>query len=180
MKQTFSWNRDLQMIWKEMPWSLVTTPPLFKLTSDLTAAAVFLRLLEYYEGILFLTTNRIDTFDTAFKSRIHLAIKYDPLSFETRRDLWQSFIKSTSQSIRPNWLDDAALNELASKDLNGRQIKNIVRTAHALAVSAGESLRMTHLDVPLNAMKLFEMNIAEDTKRDTGLSRDITPRKRLR
>ena len=63
---------------------------------DLIAIVVFLRLLEYYEGILFLTTNRMGTFDAAFKSRIHLAIRYYPLSFETRRDLWRSFISSTS------------------------------------------------------------------------------------
>lgn len=36
--------------------------------------SVFLRMLEYYKGILFLTTNRIGTFDEAFKSRIHLSL----------------------------------------------------------------------------------------------------------
>lgn len=34
--------------------------------------SVFLRVLEYYAGILFLTTNRVGTFDEAFKSRIHM------------------------------------------------------------------------------------------------------------
>lgn len=32
--------------------------------------SVFLRVLEYYEGILILTSNRIGTFDEAFKSRV--------------------------------------------------------------------------------------------------------------
>lgn len=36
--------------------------------------SVFLRMLEYYKGILFLTTNRIGTFDEAFKSRIHISL----------------------------------------------------------------------------------------------------------
>lgn len=36
--------------------------------------SVFLRALEYYEGILILTTNRVGTFDEAFKSRIQLAL----------------------------------------------------------------------------------------------------------
>lgn len=35
----------------------------------------FLRALEYYEGILILTTNRVGTFDEAFKSRIQLALR---------------------------------------------------------------------------------------------------------
>ena len=31
---------------------------------------VFLRLLEYHQGVLFLTTNRVKSFDSAFHSRI--------------------------------------------------------------------------------------------------------------
>ena len=31
--------------------------------------SIFLRLLEYFQGILFLTTNRVETFDDAFQSR---------------------------------------------------------------------------------------------------------------
>ncbi|KAJ6576122.1 hypothetical protein DFH09DRAFT_1453903 [Mycena vulgaris] len=34
--------------------------------------AVFLRQLEYFQGILFMTTNRVKQFDAAFQSRIHL------------------------------------------------------------------------------------------------------------
>jgi len=36
--------------------------------------SVFLRILEYYSGILFLTTNRVGTIDEAFKSRIHVSL----------------------------------------------------------------------------------------------------------
>src|SRR5262249_30610823 len=39
--------------------------------------SIFLRLLEYFQGILFLTTNRVDTFDEAFQSRIHLPLRYE-------------------------------------------------------------------------------------------------------
>ncbi|KAI8932326.1 hypothetical protein NX059_010520 [Plenodomus lindquistii] len=41
--------------------------------------SVFLRVLEYYEGILILTSNRVGTFDEAFKSRIQLSLHYDDL-----------------------------------------------------------------------------------------------------
>ncbi|KAL7935538.1 hypothetical protein V8C35DRAFT_334002, partial [Trichoderma chlorosporum] len=40
---------------------------------------VFLRILEYYNGILFLTTNRVGTLDEAFKSRIHMSLYFPPL-----------------------------------------------------------------------------------------------------
>lgn len=36
---------------------------------------VFLRLLEYHQGILFLTTNRVSTFDDAFNSRISVKME---------------------------------------------------------------------------------------------------------
>ncbi|KAF2236692.1 P-loop containing nucleoside triphosphate hydrolase protein [Viridothelium virens] len=41
-----------------------------------TMVSDLLRVLEYYEGILILTTNRLRSFDIAVQSRIHLAIKY--------------------------------------------------------------------------------------------------------
>ena len=144
------------------------------------APAVFLRLLEYYEGILFLTTNRISAFDEAFKSRIHLAIKYYPLSFETRRDLWRSFISSTGQNTEPHWLDDVALDQLASEELNGRQIKNAVRTAHALALSAGDSLNRHYFEMSLSAMRSFEKDVAEDIEKNVDRSGEGRPRKRIR
>ncbi|EHL02853.1 hypothetical protein M7I_1116 [Glarea lozoyensis 74030] len=41
--------------------------------------SIFLRKLEYYRGVMFLTSNRIDDFDPAFESRIHLTIHYPAL-----------------------------------------------------------------------------------------------------
>ena len=43
-------------------------------------SSVFLRILEYYSGVLFLTTNRVGTLDEAFKSRIHMSLYYPPLN----------------------------------------------------------------------------------------------------
>jgi SpoVK/Ycf46/Vps4 family AAA+-type ATPase len=42
--------------------------------------SVFLRMLEYYKGLLFLTTNRVGASDEAFKSRVHISLfcKYNP------------------------------------------------------------------------------------------------------
>lgn len=40
---------------------------------------VFLQILEYYNGILFLTTNRVGHLDEAFQSRIHLTLYYPSL-----------------------------------------------------------------------------------------------------
>jgi AAA+ superfamily predicted ATPase len=45
---------------------------------------VFLRKLEYHQGVLFLTTNRVKAFDPAFNSRINVAIRYHDLTKEAR------------------------------------------------------------------------------------------------
>ncbi|KAH8790277.1 P-loop containing nucleoside triphosphate hydrolase protein [Hyaloscypha finlandica] len=146
-------------------------------------STVFLRLLEYYEGILFLTTNRIEAFDPAFKSRIHLAVKYHPLTLTYRINLWKSFIANTTGVVPPDWpIDDILgftygwltneyLLEIGKEDLNGRQIKNTVRTAHALAVSAGVPLSDKHINTALKAMRLFEADFMESSgERDREVS----------
>lgn len=51
--------------------------------------SVFLRVLEYYNGLLFLTTNRVGTIDEAFKSRIHLSLYYPPLDLTQTREIFR-------------------------------------------------------------------------------------------
>lgn len=50
---------------------------------------VWLRMLEYFEGILFLTTNRNSDFDEAFQSRIHLKIRLPELGPQERTQIWR-------------------------------------------------------------------------------------------
>ncbi|KAE9362679.1 P-loop containing nucleoside triphosphate hydrolase protein [Stipitochalara longipes BDJ] len=120
--------------------------------------SIFLRLLEYYQGILILTTNRVNVFDPAIKSRINLAIKYQSLDVESRRDLWSLFITSACSKVTPEWLDDKYLDKLSKEELNGRQIKNTVRTAQALALADGTGLNPKHIEGSLTAMSMFEVD----------------------
>lgn len=59
-------------------------------------------------------------------------------------------------------MDAKCLDTLAAEELNGRQIKNTVRTAHALAVSAGTELNVKHIRTALKAMKAFDIDLAEE------------------
>lgn len=54
--------------------------------------SVFLRSLEYYAGILFLTTNRVGGIDPAFKSRVHLTLYYPRLDLDATLKLHQVFV----------------------------------------------------------------------------------------
>ncbi|KAI1466490.1 uncharacterized protein F4812DRAFT_465752 [Daldinia caldariorum] len=94
--------------------------------------SVFLRVLEYYEGILILTSNRVGTFDEAFKSRIQLAIHYSDLSFYQRTEIWKNFI-SRLEDIEEEEMDAADLRDnienLAQFKMNGREIRNAITNA---------------------------------------------------
>ncbi|KAF2964076.1 hypothetical protein GQX73_g9503 [Xylaria multiplex] len=107
--------------------------------------STLLRILEYFEGIMFLTTNRVEVIDSAFQSRIHLSIAYPPLSVDTRKELWRDWITRADSDSEPDWLTESYLNELANRDLNGREIKNVMKIAHALAHS--EKRRIHDTDV---------------------------------
>ncbi|PVH72338.1 P-loop containing nucleoside triphosphate hydrolase protein [Cadophora sp. DSE1049] len=125
--------------------------------------SLFLRILEYYEGILFLTTNRLTSFDLAFKSRIHLALKYTALDHHRRKELWKLFIGRSTKETSEVW-DDAVLADLARVDINGRQIKNSVRTASTLARSMNMVLAKEHIDIVLGTIDSFEADLNEDTQ----------------
>ena len=49
--------------------------------------SIFLRMLKYFQGILFLTTNRVATFGEAFQSRIHIGLRYDKLDIKTKKGI---------------------------------------------------------------------------------------------
>lgn len=118
--------------------------------------AVFLRHLEYYPAILFLTTNRVKAFDEAFLSRIHVALHFHGLSVEARRSVWTAFLGKVGVKIGPQGgISEEELKKLIERDVNGRQVKNATRTANSLALSRGESLRYKHLTEVLDVMDQF-------------------------
>ncbi len=113
-----------------------------------SAALVFLRHLEYYDGVLILTTNRIKSIDLAFESRIDITLSYTPLDEHRRRQIWVNFIQSLDQDNVD--LRDKDLDKLAKIALNGRQIKSALKIANILAADEDEPLRMNHLSTVIN------------------------------
>ncbi|KAI1115395.1 hypothetical protein F5Y14DRAFT_440682 [Nemania sp. NC0429] len=114
--------------------------------------SVFLRVLEYYNGLLFLTTNRVGTIDEAFKSRIHMSLYYPPLDKTQTRDIFRLNIAKLRdiESQRhemtgepPLVINEAQIIEFAGKHFednarstgcwNGRQIRNAFQITSSLA-----------------------------------------------
>jgi len=98
--------------------------------NDLTRnglVSVFLRKLEYYEGILFLTTNRMAQFDEAILSRIHLLLRYENLTQVARRRVWRDFLSRAATSSGGVDVTEKELEELAISPLNGRQVSYLTK-----------------------------------------------------
>ncbi|RTE83715.1 hypothetical protein BHE90_001729 [Fusarium euwallaceae] len=113
--------------------------------------SIFLRTLEYYEGILFLTTNRVKNMDSAFQSRIHMSLEYPPLDRSSREAVWRGFLnRAVSLDAKvtggaAHEITDEETKALAGLELNGRQIKNVLKTANLLACHKGQKLSFEHL-----------------------------------
>jgi SpoVK/Ycf46/Vps4 family AAA+-type ATPase len=101
--------------------------------------SVFLRKLEYYEGILILTTNMIHSIDKAFRSRINIAIHYDELTLSQKTNLWKLFLGNLPPERAKTKELMESVTEWAKLNLNGRQIRNVVLTAESLALGKAES-----------------------------------------
>ena len=119
--------------------------------------SVFLRILEYYDGILILTSNRVGIFDEAFKSRIQVALHYPNLTRAARRKIWTNFIEMLEEDEEVANFDEIHLNldELAAFNLNGRQIRNTLTTARELAMFKAERLDWKHLEQALKVSTDF-------------------------
>jgi SpoVK/Ycf46/Vps4 family AAA+-type ATPase len=120
--------------------------------------SVFLRSLEYYDGILILTSNRVGTFDEAFKSRIQLSLHYQNLDYQQRKQIWSNFIKRLQTLDGPIDLDSILPNcgNLAKHEINGRQIRNSITTARQLALYKKEPLSIKHLEDSIEVSQKFE------------------------
>lgn len=119
-----------------------------RVTGDLERnglVSVFLRQLEYYSGVLILTTNRVGEFDEAFVSRIHMKLHYPRLDKESTMEIWEMNIRRIRENMdlgidvkedgirefaRKYWKSNASTT---GRQWNGRQIKNAFQTAVALA-----------------------------------------------
>ncbi|KAJ3559656.1 hypothetical protein NPX13_g9503 [Xylaria arbuscula] len=129
--------------------------------------ATFLRELEYFSGIVFLTTNRVSTFDKAMKSRIHLALGYAPPEIDVRRQIWLRYLGTVSGQQSAINVKEAA-NHLAATELNGREIANAFHTASTMARFEQQPLSLAHIETVLEVRQKFD-----ECLRDEKISKGV-------
>ncbi|TDZ34286.1 Quinate permease [Colletotrichum spinosum] len=108
----------------------------------------FLKELEYYPSLLFLTTNRERALDPAVHSRIHLTINYPALDMPSRQKIWQTFLEKSGSLMSSR--ETRALSEI---EVNGRRIRNIVKTAGIMAKRENRAIRFKDVQT---VMKITE------------------------
>jgi len=85
-----------------------------------SVVGVFLRVLEYFNGLLFLTTNRVADIDEAIVSRCITLIKYHPSINEDCNRIWQVMIDQFRLNVDVNTIQTLMDT---FPDASGRDIK---------------------------------------------------------
>ena len=125
---------------------------------------VLLRVLEYYDGILILTTNRLRSFDIAVQSRVNLAIKYNCLSDEQKKAIYRNFVNQLNGDNTDDKEDllqfvEDTEDESPFRLLNGRQIRNVLFSAASLAQAEPDKrLRREHIEKILKETIKFQQD----------------------
>ncbi|GAA1855529.1 AAA family ATPase [Brevibacterium marinum] len=107
---------------------------------DLTQNAIvaeFLRTLEYFDGLLFLTTNRTDGVDEAILARCAAVIEYHAPGPEDARQIWQIMARGNDVELDPELLG-RLVREFT--DITARDIKMVLRLALRIAAHRGATL----------------------------------------
>jgi hypothetical protein len=93
---------------------------------------VLLRVLEYYRGVMFLTTNRADIVDDAVASRCIARLDYDVPPVEDQRRIWRILADTSGLA-----LTDEVIDAIVTKypRLSGRDVKNILKLAAMVAAA---------------------------------------------
>ncbi|KAK3384617.1 P-loop containing nucleoside triphosphate hydrolase protein [Lasiosphaeria ovina] len=100
--------------------------------------SIFLRELEYFRGIIFLTTNLYQTIDSAFRSRVSLHLLFKPLTVEARESVWRKFldrlpwpVRAEAQGAKGSGEDkeEYQSQEDVATATNGHDVDDDIRTA---------------------------------------------------
>lgn len=128
--------------------------------------SVLLRVLEYYEGILILTTNRVLSFDVAVQSRIHLAVMFHDLDEKQTQAIIEVHMTKRQHCLSEGEIELFTMTANASS-LNGRQIRNVISSAEAMvntSTSDRKVINWNDIKTVLNHTKEFETSLKEHSR----------------
>jgi ATP-dependent 26S proteasome regulatory subunit len=102
--------------------------------------------IEKFDGIIILSTNRIDTLDEALERRISLIIEFPEPNFDKRVELWKVLVPSKMPLSK-----DVVFDKLAEYKMTGGQIKNaILNAARFAAAKEQEKVTLENFTVAID------------------------------
>ncbi|KAI6083724.1 P-loop containing nucleoside triphosphate hydrolase protein [Hypoxylon rubiginosum] len=101
--------------------------------------AILLRELEYFQGVLIMTTNRVLSIDNAVQSRIHYSVRFPQLNKASIEKITRTFLnqlgddncKQEEREKIEDYLKES-VSDLYRKRFSGRDIRNVFTTAQLL------------------------------------------------
>lgn len=118
---------------------------------------VFLRLLEYYRGIMFMTSNRAVVIDDAIMSRATAWIRYNIPDVEALPQIWR--VLAAQYQVE---LTDADVEILTANYLgvSGRTVKNLLKMARLLSASDKKLVTVERIDYCSKFINVEELKSA--------------------
>jgi AAA+ superfamily predicted ATPase len=102
---------------------------------------ILMQVIEQFDGVVILTTNREIVIDEAFERRILLKLKFEMPKAEERTRIWQAFFTEKAPLS-----EDVNFVELGKRfELSGGEIKNVVLKAVSECAYRGEKITMAVL-----------------------------------
>ena len=96
-----------------------------------TIVSIFLKHLEYFPGVIFLTTNQKTEFDDAVGSRV-VSLRYGALDAKARTKIWKNYLLK-AERIPEQQVIESICEELGNDyELDGREIKNLAQLSLAI------------------------------------------------
>ena len=87
---------------------------------------VFLRILEYYRGVLFLTSNKATVIDDAIMSRSTAHLKYSPPDADELNRIWRVLSDQFGLKLTDEFIEKAVAT---FPEVVGRDVKSILKLA---------------------------------------------------
>lgn len=131
---------------------------------------------------MFLTTNQIAQFDVAIPSRIHISIAYKHLNDDQMKNIFKGFLdplKDRDLIMDYNSIMEYLDEYVSGMRFDGRQIRNIVTTALALARAETKykggtgKLNMDHLKTVVTNTHQFKEDFSKQYERYLENQRSI-------
>lgn len=106
-----------------------------------------------------MTTNRFSSIDHAFQSRVDLFLPYRDLDANARKQVWNNFFDHFGRDKFE--VTGAELDRLSELATNGREIKNLIKSAELLSARKGGKV-MAELLYMLTEKRAAALKMLED------------------